>query len=40
VVYTIPNGVSTQYLELTPADVAELRQLADQLGIAVASNNR
>lgn len=40
VVYTIPNGVSTQYMELTPADVAELGQLADTLGITVARDNR
>jgi len=40
VVYTIPNGVSTAYLELTPADVAELGQLADKLGITAANADR
>ncbi len=39
VVYTKPASANTQYLVLTENDVAELKQVAEQLGIAPADSN-
>jgi beta-lactamase regulating signal transducer with metallopeptidase domain len=38
VVYTVRNGTNTQYLKVMPADVTELKQLAENVGIAVRNN--
>jgi hypothetical protein len=40
VVYTRPGSANTQYLVLTENDVAELKQVAAQLGIVPADSNK